>query len=217
MNPCLPHPTVPQWNVYVIFDAGQMFKLMRNTLADKGCLTDKEGEQIRWQYLKDLYELQDMKGLKAANKLRKAHIEWYNQRMKVSLAAQSFSRSVAGAVDFVCQDLDTAKFRGVEATIQFIRIIDRLFDTLKELKESVRKEVQISSQNNEKHWRHFLNKTTDCLLSSDGLLSDQTSRKTPVLGFVATIKSVIGIYEDFVSKVVFRIWRRIVFARTISN
>jgi hypothetical protein len=142
MDPRFPHPAKPEWNVYVIFDAAHMLKLMRNTVADKGFLTDDEGKQIRWQYLKDLHELRNSEGLKAANKLRKAHIDWYNQKMKVSLAAQSFSRSVASALQFVSEELKLAKFRGAEATSRFIRPAFRYA----QLEESICKGIQVSSE-----------------------------------------------------------------------
>jgi DNA transposase THAP9 len=101
MKPYFVHPCNDLWNVYVVFDAAHMLKLMRNTLADKGVLTDRNGKQIRWQHIKDLHELQTCEGLKAANKLRRNHIEWYQQKMKVNLAAQTLSRSVARALEFV--------------------------------------------------------------------------------------------------------------------
>jgi len=34
MNPRFQHPCEPNWNIYIIFDAAHMLKLMRNTLAD---------------------------------------------------------------------------------------------------------------------------------------------------------------------------------------
>ena len=37
---------------------------MRNAIAEKGILTDYAGKQIRWQHIKDLYELQNKEGLK---------------------------------------------------------------------------------------------------------------------------------------------------------
>ena len=48
-----------------IFYAAHMLKLMRNTIAEKGILTDYAGNQIRWQHIKDLYELENKEGLKA--------------------------------------------------------------------------------------------------------------------------------------------------------
>lgn len=49
--------------------------------------------------------------------------------MNVRLAAQVLSSSVADAIDFL-RNSGNAKFVGSEATIEFIRLIDRLFDTM---------------------------------------------------------------------------------------
>ena len=107
-----------------------MLKLLRNTIAEKGILTDKSNKQIRWQYVKQLYELQDQEGLRAANRLKHNHIEWFQQKMKVSLAAQVLSRSVASAFEFVSKDLCLPQFADADDTVAFIRIVDRLFDAL---------------------------------------------------------------------------------------
>jgi len=69
--------------------------------------------------------LQVKEGLHAANKLRKAHIEWQQMKMKVKLAAQTLSALVADALEFCNHDLQLEEFRGCEATVQFIRLVDR--------------------------------------------------------------------------------------------
>jgi len=71
-----------------------MLKLLRYVIAEKGIQTDRHNRQIRWQYIKELYELQDREGLRPTNKLKRNHTEWYQQRMKVSLAVQA--QSVSG-------------------------------------------------------------------------------------------------------------------------
>ena len=39
-------------------------------------MKDKDGKDIRWQYLVELGKLQESEGLRLANKLRSAHINW---------------------------------------------------------------------------------------------------------------------------------------------
>jgi len=201
MRPFFVHPCCPDWKVYIVFDPAHMLKLMRNTLAEKGILTDDNGNQIRWQHVKDLHELQDKEGLKAANKLKRAHIEWYQQKMKVSLAAQSFSRSVANALEFVSKDLKLTKFTDVDATVRFIRIIDRLFDTLNSKSPLSTAFKSVLKATNEMHWRPFLLEAVDYLLhlKLGGIPLHQSPRKTTVLGFVATVKSVLGLFDNHVA------------------
>ena len=50
--------------------------------------------------------------------------------MKVSLAAQTLSSSVATAIDYLRDEMRLPDFTGSEATTEFIRIIDRIFDML---------------------------------------------------------------------------------------
>jgi len=178
-----------------------MLKLMRNILAEKGILTDQDNNQIRWQHIKDLHELQDREGLKAANKLKRSHVEWYQQKMKVSLAAQCMSRSVANALEFLGQDLHLSKFTDVAPTVAFIRVIDRLFDTLNSKNKFEKEFKSVLRCENERFWRPFLMQTAAYLsnLKLFGVPLHQTMRKTAVIGFLATINSVIGLFDDFVS------------------
>ena len=50
--------------------------------------------------------------------------------MNVSLAAQTLSAAVADAIDFMNIVQKQSKFQNSEATVTFIRNIDRLFDLL---------------------------------------------------------------------------------------
>ena len=50
--------------------------------------------------------------------------------MKVDLAAQAFSASVADAIEYCTNVLKLTQFQGSKATVKFIRHIDHLFDIL---------------------------------------------------------------------------------------
>lgn len=50
--------------------------------------------------------------------------------MKVKLAAQIFSTSVADAIDFCANDLKYSEFADSTPTTRFIRLINDLFDIL---------------------------------------------------------------------------------------
>ncbi len=49
-------------------------------------------------------------------------------KMKVNLAVQLLSASVANAIQFCNKDLQLPQFQGSEATVSFLRLLDRLFD-----------------------------------------------------------------------------------------
>jgi len=65
----------------------------------------------------------------AGNKLKRRHLGWKRSPMKVNIAAQTLSLSVADVIDF-CQHLNIKGFENSKATTQFIRTIDRWFDIL---------------------------------------------------------------------------------------
>ena len=58
-------------------------------------------------------------GVRLANKLSKRHMKWQNMKMKVRLAAQMLSSSVADALEYLKQT--NPKFKDSEPTIEFIR------------------------------------------------------------------------------------------------
>ncbi|XP_064475529.1 zinc finger BED domain-containing protein 4-like [Ornithodoros turicata] len=76
-----------------------------------------------------LHELQDAEGLRAANKLKKAHIDYQRQIMKVRLATQTFSSAVSKALKFA-QQLGLKDFQDCDGTAKFIADVDRAFDLL---------------------------------------------------------------------------------------
>lgn len=94
------HP-VTQEPITVMLDACHMVKLVSNILAAKGCFTDINGKMIKWNYLTLLVKKQEEEGLHLATKIRYRHINFKNEKMKVKLAVQIFSSSVANALNVV--------------------------------------------------------------------------------------------------------------------
>ena len=97
---------------------------MQKTFGELGTLVSRDGGKISWQFLVELHNLQDTEGLRLANKLKKTHINWKQQKMKVSLAAQALSSSVENAIKYCANELKLPKFQGCEATVEFIRMFD---------------------------------------------------------------------------------------------
>ena len=61
-------------------DPPHLIKLTRNTLGDLGVLIDRDGNQVKWEYIKHLHTLQKKEGLHLANKLTPEHIEYKKTR-----------------------------------------------------------------------------------------------------------------------------------------
>lgn len=129
LNPTFIHPTNDTKSIYVILDVCHMLKNVRNVLGAKKIFFNAKGEAIEWKYFQMLEELQNTEQLHIANRLRKSHIEWFKQKMNVRIAAQTFSQSVADAFRFLKLE-NNMDFKNVEPTIEFVVIINNLFDIL---------------------------------------------------------------------------------------
>lgn len=86
------------YNVYVIFDACYMIKLSKNVFAEKGL--SSASRKISFEYIKNLHNLQENIGLNFLNHFSSKHINYYNTKMKVSLAIQVISCNVTNAIDY---------------------------------------------------------------------------------------------------------------------
>jgi hypothetical protein len=77
-----------------------------------------------WQFFKDLVKLQESENLHLGTKIRRKHIHYHNEKMKVKLAVQVFSSSVADALEYCNKDLNPCQFQESEATVNFCRTVD---------------------------------------------------------------------------------------------
>lgn len=68
--------------------------------------------------------IQEEEGLSLANKLSHFHIKFHTQKMKVNLAAQTKSASVASAMKLLKQ-IKVREFRICDGTVDFIETVDR--------------------------------------------------------------------------------------------
>ena len=82
-----------------------------------------------------------------------------------------------------------------------MRIIDRIFDILNSQNSFTTEFKSVMKPENENFWQPFLGEVKWNLigLQLNGIPLHQSPRNTTVLGFLATITSVISIYEKFVA------------------
>lgn len=107
-----------------------MIKLVRNVFEKKKILFSGQGKCIYWKFLIRLLKLQTNKKLHFGNKLTARHIFFKNQIMKVRLAVQLFSKSVADSIRFCDQELKNSYFFNSADTVEFIEIFNDIFDIL---------------------------------------------------------------------------------------
>lgn len=165
-------------------------------------LLDDNGQQISWSYFKQLVELQETEGLHAGNKLTERHINFWREIMKVRLAVQVFSASVADALDFCNNDLHLPKFSGADATAKFCRVLNDVFDALNTRnvlsKNTWGKPMNIE---NEMQLNSFFQNSVDYISAikthaGENILN--TRRKTGFKGLIISIRSLQNMFEDLV-------------------
>ena len=196
------HPCDPKAKIYIFLDACHMIKLVRNTMSDWKVLQDKDGNAIKWQFMVELQELQESEGLHLANKLRPAHVNWKPQKMKVNLAAQALSSSVADALEYCEGKLKLPQFQGCGPTVKFIRVFDHLFDVLNSRNPLARNFKAPIRKSNYEYTKRFLDEASDYirhLKGPDGQSILTSKRKTGFLGFLLCIDAVVGLAEDLVN------------------
>ena len=123
--------------------------------------------------------------------------------MNVKMAAQTLSSSVASAIDFLREDMDTPDFQGSEATTVFIRCIDELFDLLHSRNPfGTGNKAPITKLN----LLQFMGKCEDLSRYIFNLKAEccrflQNDRKKTVLwGFAFTLQSVMAICKELLTQ-----------------
>ena len=200
MMPYFPHPSDSSRRVHLILDLVHMLKLIRNSLATKKVLKSPSG-LICWKYIERLYELQEEEGLRAGTKLKKQHIAWDRNKMTVSIAAQTFSSSVADALDFLREDLKNEEFQGSEATSEFVRLFDSLFDSFNSRNIFGQRFKAPLKLANQSEWISLFTEAEDYIRKlelSDGTQVLASKIRTGFLGFLCGIASFQNLFQDLV-------------------
>lgn len=208
LKPYFKHP-VTQDTVHIILDPCHMVKLLRNTLGDWGLLFNFNNEAIKWNYFKKLVNIQNESGLHAATKIKTRHICYFKEKMKVNLAVQMFSNSVADAILYCKNDLQMAEFDGAEPTVEFCRRINNIFDILntrnylskspynKPISNFSKQEIIIYIEDSIKYLESL-----QCLEKKPkiGLRSIiKSERKTGFIGLIVSLTSLCNLTKELIS------------------
>ena len=129
-QPCLNIGNLLGKPILCFLDPPHCQKLTRNTFGDLGVLIDGNGGEVKWAHVQLLHELQTLEGLTLANKLKREHILYYKNKMKVRLATEVLSQSVATALIFCEHDLKRPQFHGASVTAEYLSCFDILFDLM---------------------------------------------------------------------------------------
>uniref|UniRef100_A0A0C9RM27 T_2 protein n=1 Tax=Fopius arisanus TaxID=64838 RepID=A0A0C9RM27_9HYME len=127
------HPTDENRKIFLFSDTPHLLKTIRNKLFNHGTLQMHPGKSlIRWEHIRVLHE-KDMEqsgktGKLYCKKLKKEHIELNNSsKMRVRLAAQVFSKSVASGLHLFRHN---PELKDSEETEKFCLWVNDMFDAL---------------------------------------------------------------------------------------
>lgn len=107
---------------------------MRNLLASEEYFFNRSNNTIAsWIFFKRL-EAHRIKNDFVRHKLTKKHIQWFRSKMDVRLASETMSSSVANSMSHL-MNVGVKNFQHCEETIEYIRFVDKFFDTFNSKKE----------------------------------------------------------------------------------
>lgn len=189
--------------IMIILDPPHMIKLIRNCIGTKKTLYHGE-KKIEWKYFELLEELRSKSDI-VTHKITKKHIFFEKNIMNVSLATQLLSESGAKSMETFSLIPETrSKFEGCDATVEFTRKFNNLFDIFNS-KADLKYNIFKNPING--HSKHqiftFLNETIDYIMnlrvsSPQGKSVLKIRRKTGFLGFIINITNLKQIYMNYV-------------------
>ncbi|XP_059474642.1 DNA transposase THAP9 isoform X1 [Neocloeon triangulifer] len=193
-----PNPTDKNRPIYVFLDACHMIKLVRNCFGSKIIYSGKG--KIDFTYVRKLHNFQIQQGLHLANKLRNKHINYHQNKMKVPIAVQTLSQSVADSIKFLMHK-GHKDFEKAEATVEFLEMFDSLFDICNSRNPKTLGKKAPVERKNHKEWSTFFNTVTEYIKSlklENGVSILRSKSFTGFFGFIVCMRSISSLYENFI-------------------
>ena len=112
--------------IFVMYDPPHLLKNIRNNLKRNGFIVD--GNKIAWKHIERFYAIDASLPIRMAPRLTERHIALPAfSSMKVSLAAQVLSHSVAAGITTLCMISDKLDSEAIH-TAKFLEQFNQLFD-----------------------------------------------------------------------------------------
>lgn len=201
-NPVIRNP-VDGSSIKIILDPCHMIKLVRNHLRNEGVIVDSENRQINWDHFVKLEACRMNHGL-VTHKLTKEHIT-VERKMKVKLAVQLLSNSVANSLRFLRQN-GQQYFEDSAGTEEFCQRMNDAFeigrahaDTLQNNNNNIFK-TPLNAQSAEEIFT-YLDVTADYLknLTIGNVNVLKTRKHTGFLGMLINIHNLKTLYYELVA------------------
>jgi hypothetical protein len=123
-------------------------------------------------------------------------------QMKVKLAVQVLSQSVANALLTMCE-LKIPNFENVHATVEYLKLFDSLYDIMNSRTLEQQFGKAPLQERNEENWKSVFEKAISYiseLKTKDGKSVLHSSRYASFLGWFVNIKTLKELYSDHVKK-----------------
>lgn len=206
-----------------------MIKLVRRYFAYQNLYY--KGDRLKWELIEKLAKRQDNDNFELGNKLSRDHICFSTAPMKVSLAVQTISNSVADTLEQMCED-QYEDFINCESTIKFLRLFNNVFDVMnygngkpnddhfkRPLCESNIRKFQELFEEFEEFISHMeveeykkVGKKKNIQKSTrKHVLKSRSS--VGFLGFLTNIRSILGIYTDYVESGLLNVFHTFTFSQ----
>lgn len=198
-----PYITNPHSNddIYVFMDPSHVEKNLRNCLANKQVLYDDNNEKIEWKLVVELEKLQRTEGLDLGNKLNKAHVQWRRKQMRVGIACETLSDSVADSLDLLAM-CNVKKFENSRATSRYFRYSNNLFDIMNSHHDVVSNfKRPVSIETSTEYFEYFDEATAyvkQLKLKPNGKSILLTKSKTAFMGLMINMENIKNIYKQYV-------------------
>lgn len=192
-------------NIAIFMDPAHMVKLVRNAFGEKKEFIDGDGNKINFNCVQKLFLLQEAEGCHLANKLRQSHIFFFKQKMKVKLATQLLSKSVADALTFCKHNLRLPEFSDVDGTVKFIEMFNTGFDILNSRSINCIGNKKAICKDNFQQIFEFTKLMSNYIKGLKVKDKDQfipvldSNRKTGFLGFIVCLNSVLHLYSTLIN------------------
>ncbi|KYN05673.1 THAP domain-containing protein 9 [Cyphomyrmex costatus] len=189
---------------FIFIDLCHAIKLVRNTFGDLKVLTTTTSEQINDDDddIVKLHAFQTENGLTAANKLKKKHIDFKDNRMNVKLAMQTLSKGVYSSLNFMTNIDDTVRreFECCLPTANFCLQFNNMTDVLncknvfpkdkydQPLTEDSYAELKASTEEFEAYINILCDRKGKPILTC--------ARKTGFLGIIICIRNMFDLFDE---------------------
>ena len=179
--------------IHVIYDPPHLLKNVRNNLKKHGFILD--GNPVLWDHIVNFNELDKSSEIRMAPKLTDDHIELPPFKpMRVNLAAQVFSHSVAAGI-FAMSKLGSMS-EEAQQTARFLEKMDRLFNACNSHSSSSSKVFGHAISDDSGHGQ-FLQSMSDTFAE----LTTCEGRRPPCFtGWRITIASILSLWNELHDK-----------------